>query len=433
MTDLTQIMEMLNKQNEMRLKDKEDEKKEKELVKEENIAARAELAKQMKDGIREEIKEVLKPWQEKTSAVEKKTEDLTKVVSTLTEELADLKKLIANKSTYADIAGAGGVTKSTLTGANTAPLGKSTFEKEKELIRNDEAKKEDILDKARRTLGFGPIKVEDIARQYKECSLFGKAANETEAKVNAVMELMLLDMKVSKEELQEMNIERVFAPRRENAQMLYCEFKKMSSVHKVYSHARHMRRGTTISPYIPKEHYSRYRAMEEICYNWRKEDGARTKVKMGEKGLEIWKKESGDPDYSKVPISSLGELPEVAFLKNEERREDTQQTSSPPAGRPGYTPPSGQWNQGKRYRTKSSTRSPESRSPPTKKAAEDAGRKEDVSEEKTSDDDPTISPIVKGLLKRPDLGKVTNIQASTPTKNPTNSSSPIFRKASNTL
>ena len=426
-------MEMLNKQNEMRLKDKEDEKKEKELVKEENKAARAEMAKQMKDGIREEIKEVMKPLQEKTAAVEQKTEDLANVVSTLTEELADLKKQMANKNTWADIAGAGGMARPTLTGANTAALGRSTFQKEKEGIMDDDAKKEDILDKARRTLGFGPIRVEDIARQHKECSIFGEAANETEAKMKAVMELMLLDMKVSKEELNEMDIERVFALRRENAQMLYCEFKKMSSVHKVYSHARHMRRGTTISPYIPKEHYSRYRAMEEICYKWRKEDGARTKVKMGERGLEIWKKESGDPDYSKVPISSLGELPEVDILKNEERREDRELARSPPAGRPGYTPPSDQWQKGKRNRTKSTTRSPESRSPPTKKASEGTGRNKDASSEEADDDTSTISPIVKGLLKRPDLGKVTNIQASTPTKTATDFSSPIFRKASNTL
>ena len=51
--------------------------------------------------------------------------------------------------------------------------------------------------------------------------------------------------------------------------------------------------------------------------------------------------------------------------------------------------------------------------------------------------DPTISPIAKGLLKKPDLGKVTSIQASTPTKKAMQNtsgamSSPVFRKAANT-
>ena len=351
MTELTQIMEMLKNQNEMRLKDKEDDKKEKELVKEENKTARDEMAKQMREGIREEIKEVMKPWQNKTEEVEKKTEALADEVSTLVKELAGLKQQLANKSTFAEVAGAGGGAKpraeagagahSTLTGANAAPLGRKTLQMEPDIVVHEKAKKEAVIKKSRRTLGFGPIKEEDVARQHKECSLFGEAANETQAKEMAVMELMLLDMKISKEEQKDMEIVRVFAPKRENAQMLYCEFKNMSSVYKVYSHSRHMTRGTTISPYIPKEHYSRYRAMEEICYNWRKEEGARTKVKMGEMGLELWKKEPGHLEYIKVPLDSLGELPEVAMYDKEETREDRQLTSSPPAGRPGYTPPSG--------------------------------------------------------------------------------------------
>ena len=267
MTELTQIMEMLKKQNKMRLKDKEDERKEKELVKEENKAARDEMAQQMREGIREEIKEVMEPWQKKTEEVEKKTEALADEVSTLAKELAGLKKQLANNSTWAEVAGAEGGVKpreavgtgsgATLTGGNTVPLGKRTHQKEQEIVNSEEAKKEEILDRARRTLGFGPIKPEDVARQHKECSIFGEAANETEAKKTAVMEVMLLDMKISKEEQKEMEIVRVFSPRRADAQMLYCEFKQISSVYKVYSHSRHMRRGTTISPYIPKEHYSR--------------------------------------------------------------------------------------------------------------------------------------------------------------------------------
>ena len=164
---------------------------------------------------------------------------------------------------------------------------------------------------------------------------------------------------------------------------------------------------------------------------------------MGERGLEVWKKEAGDQDYVKVPIGSLGELPEVAMAKKEDSRQDRELTNSPPTGRPGYTPPSGRWHQGKRDRSKSNTKSPASRSPPNKKSDEGAGRKESNTNESTTEDlslveDSTISPITKGLLKRPDLGKVTNIQASTPTKSvPDNTSdtisSPIFRKISNNV
>ena len=131
-----------------------------------------------------------------------------------------------------------------------------------------------------------------------------------------------------------------------------------------------MRRGTNISPYIPKGHYNRYRVLEEICYSWRKDEGARTRVKMGKKGLEVWKKQSGEDVYTQVPNDSLGKLPEVAMIRREDRQEDRSLTISLPTGRPGYTPPPGRGQQGKRDRSKSSTKSPDSRSPPNKKTDE---------------------------------------------------------------
>jgi hypothetical protein len=118
--------------------------------------------------------------------------------------------------------------------------------------KNDDVKKKEVLNKARRTLGFEPIRKEDIDRQYKECGMFGIPQNDDDAKTMVIRELMLLDMKISKKEQLIKIIVRSFAPRREHASMLDQEFSNLSSVHKVYSHTRHMRRGTTISLYIPK-------------------------------------------------------------------------------------------------------------------------------------------------------------------------------------
>ena len=227
MAELAKIMEMLNAQNKNRLKDKEDAIKAQERAKEDNRAAIYEMAKAVKEGIKEEFKVVMKPWEEKTTAVEKKTEALAEDVSTLTKELAGLKQQLAKCNTWAEVAGGEGGARpkggdrvgsgATLTGANTVTLGRRT---EQKTVNIEQAKQENITDRARRTLGFGPIKPEDVARQYKECSLFGKAVNATEAKDMAVKELMLLDMKISKEEQSEMEIARVFSPQRENAQML---------------------------------------------------------------------------------------------------------------------------------------------------------------------------------------------------------------------
>ena len=364
---------------------------------------------------------------------ESEAEDLKRQLKDLKSQYEEQNKMVeqlkSKPQTYSEVA-------SVLTGANTAPLGKKTMiEKEQQIneeeTQSDEAKKNEILERARRTLGFGPIRKEDVERQFKECGRFGIASNEDDAKIKAVMELMLLDMKISKTELQKMEIIKVFAPRREGSEMLYCEFRNLSSAYNVYKQTRVMRRGTNISPFIPKEFYERYRAMQEVCYRWRREEGYRTKVRMGRKGLEVWRKIGDEMEYSEVAVNSLGELPPVTMHKRKEILEDRSLTSSPPAGRPGYTPPSAKGKQGKRPRTKSKTESPSSRSPPNKKTGD---------REASLETNLNISPITKGLLKKPDIGQVTNIQACTPTKqikkaannidSINNIDSPIFRKIS---
>ena len=200
-------------------------------------------------------------------------------------------------------------------------------------------------------------------------------------------------------------------------------------------YTKHMRRGTIITPYIPKEHYERFRVMEEICYRWRKEERCRTKVRLGEKGLEVWRKRGEELEYSKVPLDTLGNLPPVSMIRREERHVDRSLTSSPPPGRPGYTPPSDRRKKGKRGRNNSTSKSPESRSPLNKKTGiEGAGG---GMEEQILVGDATISPITNGLLKKPDIGKVCSIQLSTPMKmiqnaatTLNNTGSPIFRKNS---
>ena len=383
-------------------------------------------------GVEEDVKNVkdsVGSLETKMEKHESEAEDLKKQIKDLKSQFEEQNKMVqqvkTKPQTYSEVT-------SVLTGANTAPLGKKpmieTEHMNEEESQSDESKKNEILERARRTLGFGPIRKEDVERQFKECGRFGIANNEDDAKIKAVMELMLLDMKISKTELQKMDIIKVFAPRREGSEMLYCEFRNISSAYNVYKQTRVMRRGTNISPFIPKEFYERYRAMQEVCYRWRKEEGYRTKVRMGRKGLEVWRKIGDEMEYSEVVVDSLGELPPVNMHKRKETQEDRSLTSSPPAGRPGYTPPSARAKQGKRPRTKSKTESPSSRSPPNKKTDE-----REASLETNLD----ISPITKGLLKKPDIGQVINIQVSTPTKqikkvanSIDNINSPIFRKIS---
>ena len=58
---------------------------------------------------------------------------------------------------------------------------------------------------------------------------YGGARDLEEAKILAVKEFLSLEMKMS----DKMDIVKVFAPRREGANILYCEFCDFSSVHTV--------------------------------------------------------------------------------------------------------------------------------------------------------------------------------------------------------
>jgi hypothetical protein len=293
-------------------------------------------------------------------------------VSTMEQELQELKNM-RKEPTYA-----------AATAAPAAPAARPVVQEIVRTTDEDENRKMEIIEKARRTIGFEPIRKEDIERQYKDCGRFGKAKDEEEAKMMACQEFMLLDMKVSMKELMEMKIRRVFAPRREGAETLYCEFEDMRSVHTVFRNTRSMRRKSNVLNYVPAELYEQYRALETICFTWRKEEGCRTRVRLGRRGFEAWRRRGGELQYSEVPLASLGEVPGMELHRRAEVPSSNLE-QSPPAGRPGYSPE----ERRKRSRERRSQElSPSSRSPQAKKlGGGPAGGREGEDESEESEEE----------------------------------------------
>ena len=56
---------------------------------------------------------------------------------------------------------------------------------------------------------------------------------------------------------------------------------EFGSEHEVDSVFTHTRRIVNKENWIPKQMYGRYRAVEELAYNIRKEEGLKTRVKIG--------------------------------------------------------------------------------------------------------------------------------------------------------
>jgi hypothetical protein len=288
--------------------------------------------------------------------LKKEVVDIKKQLEQQKQEIEKLKTISIDPPAALRAAGAYAAAASTMT---TEPTRNRTESE------SAEEKKRDILEKARRTIGFEPIDAVDVGRQFKESGSFGMARNEEEARIMAVQEFMLLDMRISREELEKMEIRRVFAPRREGTATLYCEFTDLRSTFTVFRHTRRMKRGSNVVNYVPAEYYEQYRALESICYDWRKGEGYKTKVRMGRAGFEVWRKR-GHEQYTEVPLTSLGELPAADLQRKAEAQSSNLERS--PAGRPGHTP------RRKRVREPGSEgASPASRSPSGKRVGGGGG------------------------------------------------------------
>ena len=112
---------------------------------------------------------------------------------------------------------------------------------------------------------------------------------------------MIEEMKVSENEVEDMQVEKVFPPARSDWSTLYVRFVSESSVHKLYSHSRNMKTTLRLVPYIPKQFYSRYRELESQAYQLHhSEVKYKTRIKMGTSDLISYKRETYNNSWSIV-------------------------------------------------------------------------------------------------------------------------------------
>ena len=192
----------------------------------------------------------------------------------------------------------------------------------------DNDRRQCIADLGRRTIGLKPFRQKDFDAEIR----WG-AVDENEAKVRAVKTFLRYEMNI-KENIQDaLTIERIFPPDKEDWSVLYVTFQTAEQANTVYSYARNMRKEVHIGPYIPKEWYSRYRALEASAYKLRHSDRKfRTRVKWGTTDLYLYVKEPVDTKWYRRQHPT--DLPPVD-LKAQGRFK-----VSPAPGRPGSDPSS---------------------------------------------------------------------------------------------
>ena len=304
---LDDIMEFMRKEKEDRAKERESDK--------------LEFKNMIRQGVKEEVQNTIKPLQDKQEILESAQADMKGKIGELVKAVKDLKSKVEAPSEIAEVA--------------PKPLKKQTLTDQLNILPSEEVSQAEgidprvaeIIDMARRTVGLCSIDSTDLARMRQ--AQFGGATTEEEEKEYAVREYLRCELKIRDETADKMEIENIFVPasERDDPKSLNVTFKDYSSVTHIYEKTRIMRKDSRINNYIPRQFNDTLRAISNIDFNIRQDKQYQTRIKMGLRGLELHKKLRGSRKWEKVTLPS--NLPPVNLSSR-----PVSESSSPPPGRP---------------------------------------------------------------------------------------------------
>ena len=271
------IVQLLNEMEERRQKEREEDKKERKAV-----------AEEIKEGVRKEMTEVMKPWQERTVRVEERATEMGEDMKTLKEEMKELRKQLATsqgKQNYASVTSSGRASPEFRTEANMVPINNTDALKDRE----EKERICSLLSSAKRVVGLKPIDkrhVEQFKRRLEEVEGETEVEKEERAKRGAVMLFLKHEMKMKEEDIEELEIVKIFPPAREDWNVLYVELATWEMAQLTRSFTTFMRRGTTgedrveLINYIPRDLFNRYKAINAIGNQARLESNKTTTFRV---------------------------------------------------------------------------------------------------------------------------------------------------------
>ena len=95
-------------------------------------------------------------------------------------------------------------------------------------------------------------------------------------------------MKILPSDIEKLNITRIFPPAKQDWNVLYVEFGSEFEADTIFRYTRNMvRKDHRVINWIPKQMYDRFRAVESLAYTIRKEEGLKTRVKIGRTDFKL--------------------------------------------------------------------------------------------------------------------------------------------------
>ena len=418
-------MDENRKMDELRRRE-EEEKRQKE--REEDKAEIKSMAKEVTDGVKKEVMEAMKPWQERTVVLEENTAMVGEEVRRMAGELRELKEREGEKvrnlvgevkelrekleskqesRSYAATVEHSGRRPAVpaLTGANSVPIGGGVRleQEERQRIRG-------LFSHARKVIGLRPIErshVDKVNKRLEEVEGESEKERQERAKMQAVKDFFKYEMRMRPDDMEKLEIVKIFPPAKDEWDVLYVELATMELAQFAMAFTAYMRRGTVgedrveVVKYVPRDIYTRFRAVNALGNQARIESGKSInfRVTFGMDDFILQHKQKGSKGWG-PPLPLPADLPAVEHHLHLPR--GTRSPGEAP-GRPALAPTPEQ------ARKRDREGSPTGSTPPTKKT--------DL-ENAVLVGSPTITPPRPGagLLAAPAglQGSITDIQASTP-------------------
>ena len=183
----------------------------------------------------------------------------------------------------------------------------------------------DVLQSAKKILGFSPITTEDISYLKADHG----TVDDMETMRIAIIEFLNCEMKVPKSVTENLVIRRIFPPAKQPSgwKTLYAEFQDSSTADLINQYVTNLLPGKSVSIYVPHSLFPRFNAIRDIEHSFRNgEIKHKTKVKYGSTDFVLLVKPRGSSSpWSYVPLTSLPPLQLSSF--------DGNPSTSPPPGR----------------------------------------------------------------------------------------------------
>ena len=353
--DLKEIMTFLKSQEEVRRADREDDRK-----------VLNEMGDKIRGGIKEELKEMMRPLEERTAKVEENVSKVQDEVGKLALEVRELKEMRKKeveekavqeserkekelrdkdvkekekeqidakerelselKETVARLKEGPVMSYATVAARGLEKV--SGREKRRETTHEASEDKQEkvriMFAAARLVVGLRPITKEDV----KECKKLMNESGENEgkseemkendARVEAAEQFLKMEMKMADDDIKNMGVEKIFAPNKDNWDTLYVRLDSEEDVSFLMAFKKYMRKGVEgaekaeVINYIPKELFTRYKAVTKIGNEARYESGKTInfRVTLGDEDFRLQYKTRGSKFWD-TPVHLPEDLPGI--------------------------------------------------------------------------------------------------------------------------